>query len=72
MCHMTGKQLNMSHETVHRNRIKPVVTENALFKQSEMFNYSVYSRFGNKRQCEMANTTYSDQRLQHFFFLILV
>ena len=28
LCHVTGEQLKMlSHETVHRNRIKPVATE---------------------------------------------
>ena len=31
MCHVTGKQLKLlSHETVHRNWIKPVATEKAL------------------------------------------
>ena len=36
----------VSHETVHRNRIKLVATEKGV-KQSEMFNNSVYSRLGN-------------------------
>ena len=47
VCHVTGKQLKMlSHETVHRNQIKLVTTKKGV-KQSEMFNYSVFSRFGN-------------------------
>ena len=34
MCHVTGKQLEMlSHETVHRNRIKLVATKKALNSQ---------------------------------------
>ena len=37
----------VSHETVHRNRIKLV----ARLKQSEMFNNSVYSRLGNNQKC---------------------
>ena len=45
-CHVTGKELKMlTHETVLGNRIGKGV------KQSEMFNYSVYSRLGNKIIC---------------------
>ena len=45
-CHVTGKELKMlNHETVLGNRIGKGV------KQSEMFNYSVYSRLGNNIIC---------------------
>ena len=34
MCHVTGKQLKiLSHETVHRNRIKSVATEKVVNSQ---------------------------------------
>ena len=58
VCHVTGKQLKMlSHETVHRNRIKLVATKKGV-RQSEMFNYFVYSRLGNNKDCEQADPSY--------------
>ena len=45
MCHVTGKQLKMlSHETVHRNRIKLVATENALNSQKCLITLYIIGR----------------------------
>ena len=60
----------LSHETVHRNRIKLVATEKAL--KSEMLNYCVHSRLGNKLVCNLTEDTaiLSSVRLQNSLFIL--
>ena len=46
VCHVTGKQLKLlSHETVHQNQIKPVVTEKALNSQKCLSTLYILGKF---------------------------